>query len=215
MNTLNDLLFPPQKWRIALDTRKLNNIFAHQRGTNLCWAAGIQMLAANENLLINQLDLAARVCTTDAWGNPYNCPADIVSITNELSLCYRTNRYEYCMKPSAYRGRPNLNWLKTQLELKKPVLIAYSPSPNAPIGHVVLITGIEYFYKSGVLNISKFIVRDPDPRIENRNRFGRKEYSKALSFYNSIYAFWDVSVKKTELRQAYEYSFNTLPGWFL
>lgn len=212
MNELYDILFPPVKQTIALNTGRMNNIFAHQRGTKLCWAAGIQMLAAHNNLLIDQLNLASHVCSTDAWGNPYNCPADIVAITETLPLCYQTDHYEYCLKPTGYRERPNLYWLKRQLESNKPVLVAYRPRPDAPLGHVVLITGVEYFFKQGVLHVSKFIVRDPDPSIENRNRFGRKVYNNAGTFYNAVYSYWDVSIKRSELAYQYEYSLNPFPG---
>lgn len=211
MNTLYDLLSPPkQKWRLALDTQHWNEIYAYQRNKKWCWAAGVQMLAAYSGLEIAQEDLAANVCSVDSWGRPNDCGADISMITEELYICGQQDEYEYCLNPELYLGQPNLEWLKNQLESRNPVLIAYRP-PSAPMGHIVLITGIEYYYQNNRLYVSKFIVRDPDPTVSNVLKKGRKEYIKAKQFYNQIYAFWDVSVSITPI---YNYA-NSFSGGLL
>lgn len=190
-----DLLFPPQKRVLGIDSKRLDNIYAYQQGFNLCWAAGIQMRAAHNGLFVSQKYLASSACGTDVRGIPFDCPQNSYEITDYLNFCSRDGIYNYCLKPKLYSGRPNLHWLKHQLENDNPILAAYL-LPGAKIGHIVLITGIEYYYRGNNLYVSKFVVRDPSPDSYNLARRGRVVY-RGRDFYNLIRSFWDVSIDVT------------------
>lgn len=179
-------------YQIGVSRRLMNTVYAKQQSEYLCWAASItNILKAYGIYNITQQQFATRICGVKA-----NCPATNYDISRSLNFSgYDQNGYYFEVKAPLGYYKPNLSRLFEEIDLKKPVLVAYQ-YPNMQMGHAVLITGCEYQIRNGRKYITKLILRDPSPDIINQIYNGRKEITDVTGFLNSIYAHWFVNVYK-------------------
>jgi len=179
----------PEPFKVGIDTSRFDKVYAKQENSMWCWAACLEMIMRHNGVNISQDEFAKHSCGVNWQGIPNNCPASFNVITNYLNSFWFDATDEYCLSASLNYGTPDLFRVYNELNLGNPVVVSYRNS-NAVIGHAVLITGIEGYFLHDSMFVTKFIIRDPWPRLESYFTRGRIEKNNAREFANSISAHW-------------------------
>lgn len=188
----------PEIYFSGVDTNSFNEVYAHQRNTQWCAAACIEMIAKHHGIDVAQEDLAKKHCGVDVNGNAYNCPAPLDVISRNLNFCtFQYDWAKFCISSSMHSGRPDGNRIIQEMQNGNPVVIAYK-NQGSNVGHAVLITGVEWLYQNGRPVIQTLILRDPWPSVENIMNLGKRKIQGPRQFASNIYAHWYVRVNVVE-----------------
>lgn len=180
-------------FRSGVNSQYFNFYYTRQYRTNWCYAACIEMIMRYNGIAIFQEDVAVRTCKTNAFSDRTNCPASILQISERLNLC-GTDRLgkSYCVDGIQYKGHPTAEWLIGEMRNHRPVMVAIKGNT---IGHVVLITGIEWrILPSGKKQIFKMFIRDPWLDGDNAIHQGKRVITNPHAFMQRVYTFWDVYI---------------------
>lgn len=189
----------------GVESSLFDSIYSHQLGNNLCWAACIEMNLRYKGFEFPQLELASHTCGTDAWGNPYDCPATHEQLTRHLNIQWQEDGFCYYITAPLRMGSPNLSMLLEQLQSGNPVIVAYQ-TPNMPIGHAVNITAVDGYWLNGRYYIQNVIIRDPDSNRQNVAAHGY-QVKDARTFLSTITAYWIIDIQVTIAEGIYELAY--------
>lgn len=179
----------PEPFKVGVDTSRFDKVYAKQANSMWCWAACLEMIMRHNGFNISQEEFAKHSCGVNWLGIPNNCPASFNVITNYLNSLFFDDTDEYILSASLNFGMPDLLRVYKELILDNPVIVAYR-NYNSSIAHAVLITGMEGYFLHNSIFVTKFIIRDPWPRLESYFTRGRIEKNNAREFTNSISAHW-------------------------
>lgn len=167
-------------------------VTASQKANQWCWAASIQMVFNYYGVRISQEDIARRAFGLDAYGNLINRGATDDEITNALNAWgIDYNGRKFTVTAQHYRGVPIPSGLIAELNLARPIIIAYRSSPTT--GHAVVLTACSYIPTPNGPFVQSIVVRDPWPSQENIANRGRKEYF-GIDLVRKMEAFWIIRV---------------------
>lgn len=178
---------------IGINTEQMNYVAARQLNSQWCWAACIKMVLNYYGVSITQKQIVARTYKANELGHLPNWPATFKTIHKNLNNWgIDNNGITYKVSAKIFSGAPHPRILLTELNNKRPIVLAYSNGDNT--GHAVIITGASYEVRNGSPRIKTVVVRDPWPNDENKKTFGRVEYyGKDLA--DIMNAYWLVRVE--------------------
>lgn len=182
----------PQIVNTGLLRQQFDFVAASQRENQWCWAASIEMVLNYYGVRISQEDIVRRTFGLDSNGNLINRGATNEEITfalNSWGIDY--NSRQFTVSAQYYRGIPIPLGLVRELDLPRPIIIAYHTGPQT--GHAVVLTACSYLPTNNGPYIQSLIVRDPWPNQQNIMNNGRLEYL-GTDLVQKISGFWIVQV---------------------
>lgn len=140
-----------------------------------------------------QKQIVARTYRTGEFGRLPDWPASYRTIHKHLNNWnIDNNGITYRVRAKINYGAPPPRLLLTELNNKRPIVLAYSNGDGT--GHAVVISGASYSIRNGRLIIATVVVRDPWPSDENKATLGRVEYY-GRDLANIMDAHWLVRVE--------------------
>lgn len=169
---------------ISRDT--IEEVKAKQKATNWCWAACAQMILNYYKVPIDQEQIVERIKGSKIDEPAYPKEA-VLSMTGPFK-----NQYGYysLVSTNVYRYPLKAAQIVKALTKDRPLMVGYMPIPNASIGHMVVITAVEYEALAGGgkddVKLLSFIVRDPWPDNPSRRVFNADEFVPAINSFYTI-----------------------------
>jgi Papain-like cysteine protease AvrRpt2 len=185
--------FSQQIQYVGIPVNVFNFCSAAQVKDEWCWAASIQMIMNYYGVNIRQDQIVARSYGIDPDnGQPIDWPGSFDVITANLNNWSIDNSgRQYVVEASVSEGAPSVDFLLQELSARRPILIAYMPTPSS--GHAVVITGCSYIPTPNGPTIRSIIDRDPWPSQANIQSMGRVEYPASV-LGSLITATWIIRV---------------------
>ena len=152
---------------VGIDYSKIDEIKTIQIKSGLCWAAGIQMLLKYENLTLMQEQIVGQVLDP-SWIDDYDRRIrgeEIEDLLRKIKIVVNSKTYK--LDVTEYSDCISEKDILKELERKKPILLSYDKhnNKNNSYGHIVVITGANYFVSNYIKTIRQLIVLDPEYTI--------------------------------------------------
>lgn len=165
---------PPPQY-VGITSQTFNYVASSQQTQMWCWAACIEMVFRYHGVNVSQQDIVARTYGTDWMGNPPPFGATVDIITANLNNWgIDRNGARYTVRASLTPSMIPDELILGELELQKPMIIAYGPTLHS--GHVVVLTAASYLPTPHGRMIRTLVVRDPFPNPFTIQTLGRVEY---------------------------------------
>ena len=183
---------------IGLDKTTTTSIIKTQDRPDLCWAAGIQMLLNHENFQVSQEQIIRQILDIKSIDDEYDRRISGEEIGNLLkNLCFCIDGKTIRLNVTEYSLQISNDSILTELERKKPIMISYNKNDpysndNSTYGHIVVITGANYFVSADVKIIRQLMVLDPENKADSvLQTYSKNELHDIL---NSINVLWTIDV---------------------
>ena len=189
---------PAEALEAGIETSRMNYSYSEQHSSQWCWAASIQMVMDFYGIELDQEGIVQRTYGCDPYGRLPNWAGSFQAITANLNgMMVDKNGQPYvtaAIMCTDARVIPQL--IVGELSKGQPVILGYSSGPGS--GHAVVCTGCSYYGYGPNLTITRIIVRDPYPTLENRRSLGRRVY-RGVDLGYKIQAAWMIYPKKTSV----------------
>ncbi len=177
---------------LGLSSGALDQRFAAQRDSLWCWAASLQMIFHHYGVRLPQERIVKEVFGSTPWGTAPNKPADFLHISKVLNRGgVDSVGRRFHVKSMLMPGAPNTETLAEELSAQRPVLLSYQSRPR--MNHAVVITAMELSAQQNGLVFKRMVVRDPNPKAQNRALKGRREV-RPSTLLSKAAAHWIIRV---------------------
>lgn len=174
----------PRITPIGFRTEEVQQFAAMQKGTQWCWAACIQMVLGSQGILVKQEDIVQRTYGCDPWGRLPDWSASDQTITANLNgWAHRVDGRRVSVRARQFPGAPSPETIVTELNNRRPIVMAYRTSPVT--GHVVVCTAATIAQWPQGSQLNSIIIRDP--------MSGRHEILPMA--LNSVVGYWLIDVR--------------------
>jgi hypothetical protein len=144
-----------------------------QEQANWCWAACIKMTLNYYDIPITQAQIVSYI-----HGAPVNKPGSTENILRVLNNLFATETSQLVRARAALID-PNSTAIWVQLLAnKRPVIAALAGVGANPVGHAVLIKGVDFSVFPGGVQVHSVILSDPGPNSPSETTMGWEEFSK-------------------------------------